>query len=136
LKLVVHSQDESMSLDSQIQAMVEEGAALGETEQGLIFPIGILILDEAGKRLLSMNQWAQGTGDAHVFRWDQVEQLPNQVVFSTGGKVAFGIAPFAEWPELDQNAIQESFAGWRLELEKNRSQYQRFARAEFGILTS
>jgi len=84
--------------------------------------------------LLSMNQWAQGTGDAHVFRWDKVERQPNQITFYRAGQVAFGIAPFAEWPDLDLNAINESFAGWKAELKANRDQYVRFAQAEFERL--
>ena len=114
--------------------MVREGAALGETELGLIFPIGIAIVDEGALLLLSMNQWALGTGDAHIFRWEEYEQKANQVIFKMAGKIAFGIAPFAEWPELNPDDILESFAGWKLELQQNRAEYERFARAELGIL--
>jgi hypothetical protein len=69
--------------------MVLQGAALGETQYGIVFLIGFLILDEPNNRLLAMEQWATGTGGAHVFRWDQVEQKSNQIVFSTAGRVAF-----------------------------------------------
>ena len=86
-----------MSLDSQIQSMVTQGAALGDVEGGLTFLIGLALVDEQGQQLLIMEQWASGTGGAHVFRWDQVEQKSNQIVFSTGGRVAFGIAPYGSY---------------------------------------
>jgi len=126
---------QDINLNEQIQKMVRAGAALGETEQGLIFPIGIAIVDEGALLLLSMNQWAQGTGDAHLFRWDQAQQLTNQVVFKAGGEVVFGIAAFGEWPQLDHDAIQESFAAWKRELQQNRKDYERFCRQEFRILS-
>ena len=124
-----------MDLGEQIQAMVETGAALGDVSSGLTFLIGIALLDEPEKELLIMEQWATGTGGAHVFRWDQVEQKSNQIVFSTGGRVAFGIAPFDEWMELDQNILQETFINWKIELAAHRADYERFCRNEFRILT-
>jgi hypothetical protein len=137
VKRAGNQDQDKINLNEQIKAMVRDGAALAETEQGLIFPIGILILDAAGKRLLCMNQWALGTGDAHLFRWNQAEQRSNQILFfNRPGEIAFAIAPFIEWPELDQDIIQESFAGWKLELAENRRAYQRFAQGELKILSS
>ena len=101
----------------------------------LIIPLGIVILDEPAKRLLFMEQWAVGTGGAHVLSWEEVKPMSNQVVFLVAGKLSFDIAPFSEWMELDQDIIQESFAGWKIELAKNRRAYQRFCRNEFRLLT-
>lgn len=125
-----------MTLDEQIQAMVAQGAALGDVESGLVFLIGVALVRQPKKELLIMEQWGQGTGSAHLFRWDRVEQLPNQVVFYAGGRIAFGIAPFAEWMELDQNTCQETFINWKNELAAHRRAYQRFCRNEFRILTA
>jgi len=111
--------------------MVKAGAALGDVESGLTFLIGLALVDEQGRQLLIMEQWATGTGGAHVFRWDQVEQKSNQIVFSTGGRVAFDIAPFDEWMELDQNNLQETFNNWKIELSAHRADYERFCRQEF-----
>jgi hypothetical protein len=114
--------------------MVNEGAAVGIIDPDLIIPLGIVILDEPAKRLLFMEQWAVGTGGAHVLQWEEVESMSNQVVFLVAGNVSFGVALFAEWQELDQDIIQESFSGWKIELAKNRKHYMRFCKAEFRIL--
>jgi hypothetical protein len=114
--------------------MVKEGAAIGIMDPNLIIPLGIVILDEPAKRLLFMQQWAVGTGGAHVLQWEEVEPMSNQVVFLVAGKLSFDIAPFHEWQELDQDLIRESFAYWKLELAQNRKDYMRFCRNEFRIL--
>jgi hypothetical protein len=115
--------------------MVAQGAALGDVESGLVFLLGIVILDEPAKQLFILEQWGQGTGSGHVFKWGSAEQKSNQIVFSTGGQVAFGIAPFDEWMELDQNILQETFINWKIELAAHRADYERFCRNEFRILT-
>ena len=61
--------------------------------------------------------------------------MSNQIVFRVAGKLSFDIAPFHEWMELDQSIYEESFAGWKLELAKNRKHYMRFCMQEFQILT-
>ena len=115
--------------------MVNESAAIGIVDPDLIIPLGIVILDEPAKRLVFMQQWALGTGHAHVLSWEEVKPMSNQIVFLVAGKVSFDIAPFHEWQELDQDIIQESFAGWKLELAQNRKAYERFCKNEFRILT-
>jgi hypothetical protein len=114
--------------------MVNEGAAIGIVDPDLIIPLGIVILDEPAKRLLFMQQWALGTGHAHVLSWEEVKPMSNQVVFLVAGKLSFDIAPFDEWP-LDLDIVQESFTGWKIELRNNRRAYQRFCRNEFRLLT-
>jgi len=116
--------------------MVNEGAAIGIVDPDLIIPLGIVILDEPAKRLLFMEQWAVGTGGAHVLPWEEVKPMSNQVVFLVAGKLSFDVAPFVEWQELDQDIIQESFAGWKIELAKNRKHYMRFCRNESRLLTA
>jgi hypothetical protein len=83
-----------MTLDEQIQAMVAQGAALMHLESGIIFLLGIVIVDDAGKQLFFMEQWATGTGGGHVLSWETTEQQSNQVLFLVAGKLSFGIAPF------------------------------------------
>jgi hypothetical protein len=100
----------------------------------LIIALGIVILDEPAKQLFFLEQWGTGTGYGHALSWDRVEQLPNQAVFYAGGRIAFVVAPFDEWPEFDQDLIRESFAYWKLELAQNRKDYMRFCRSEFRIL--
>jgi hypothetical protein len=119
--------------------MVAQGAAigiLGITDPDLlIIPIGIAIVKP--RRLLFMEQWAVGTGGAHLLRWQSAEQRSNQVLFLVRGKLHFSIALFDEWwlePD-DLSIYQESFAGWKIELAQNRKHYMRFCRNEFRLLT-
>ena len=130
--------NQEISLDEQIQVMVKEGAAVGimDPDLDLIIRLGVVLLDEPAKQLFFLEQWGTGTGYGHVLSWDRVEQLPNQAVFYAGGRIAFVVAPFDEWPELDQDIVQESFAGWKIELVKNRKHYMRFCRNEFRLLTA
>ena len=117
--------------------MVRKGAAIGITEHDLAIALGIVILQEPAKRLLFMEQWAVGTGGAHVLDWESVQQLSNQALFFKAGKLHFSIALFDEWwLDTDDLAIyRESFAGWKLELQQNRKDYERFCRNEFSLLT-
>jgi len=121
--------------------MVTAGAAIGILEitgpDLLIIPIGIAIVEPSARRLLFMEQWATGTGGAHVVWWQTADQRSNQIIFLVRGKLHFSIAPFDEWwmDPHDLAIYQESFAGWKLELAQNRKHYMRFCRNEFRLLT-
>jgi hypothetical protein len=43
--------------------------------------LGLVVVEEAEKRLFFLRMWAEGTGDAHIFRWDKVTREAHQVLF-------------------------------------------------------
>jgi hypothetical protein len=85
-----------MTLEEQIQSMA------------------LVIVDEPNKCLFYMRRWAQGTGDAHVFRWDHYERDNIYVNFyRSDGSLKAVLGPSIEWPELDQNQERADLAEWK-----------------------
>ena len=64
----------AMTLTEQLMGMAENGAVLNLCNGDRIWSLGLLRVDEAAKCLFFMRRWAQGTGDAHVFRWGSYDR--------------------------------------------------------------
>jgi hypothetical protein len=61
--------------------MVNDGAWLGHCD-GSLSRLGWVLVDEPKKCLFFMRRWAQGTGDAHVFRWGSYTRDTHYVNFT------------------------------------------------------
>ena len=89
---------------------------MGLWDHDLIIPLGIVILDEPAKRLLFMEQWAVGTGGAHV------QNAILETCLDFGIKVLFldNISTLVSGSDENKGLDWEMLQPWLLDLRRRK----------------
>jgi len=105
--------EENRNLALQVLAMVSQGCMLQLTHPQLLLSVGYAEMWLPENKMFYCELGDGDTGHQHVLQFDRFDARSNQVIFYKDKAIVAGLAPYAEWPEVDQHQLQTMWAQWQ-----------------------
>jgi hypothetical protein len=106
--------EQNRNLALQVLSLVSQGCMLKLVHPDLLLSVGYAEVWLPQDKMFYCELGDGETGHQHALDFDHFEARSNQVIFyNADGTICAGLAPYAEWPEVDLHAMQAQWAHWQ-----------------------